>query len=96
MNEEQEAKLNWCFEALKSLLGNSHSPKYEINILLDDASRIELDYFKEEEQSLPSKTKDALSEDCKDCGFSKNMHPLRLEMSNRICKKFVKRGKHES
>ncbi len=60
MNEEQEAKLNWCFEALKSLLENSHSPRSEINSLLDDTDRIKIDYTKEEEQSLPSKTKDAL------------------------------------
>ena len=59
MNEEQNAKLNWCFEALKSLLDNSHSPRSEINSLLDEADRIEIDYTKEEE-SLEDKTEGAL------------------------------------
>ncbi len=59
MNEEQNAKLNWCFEALKSLLDNSHSPRSEINSLLDEADRIKIDYTKEEE-SLEDKTEGAL------------------------------------
>ena len=52
MNEEQNAKINWCFEALRYLVDNF--------ALLDEADRIELDFTKEEEQSLPSKTADAL------------------------------------
>ncbi len=54
MNEEQNAKLNWCFKALRYLVDNF--------TLLDEADRIKIDYTKEEEQSLPSKTKDALKE----------------------------------
>ncbi len=61
MNEEQNAKLNWCFEALKFILeNNSTFDEDHKQKLLNDSDRIELDYTKEEEQSLPSKTKDAL------------------------------------
>ena len=51
MNEEQNAKLDWCFKALKYLVDNI--------ALLNEADRIQLDY-EVEETSLPSKTENAL------------------------------------
>ncbi len=61
MNEEQNAKLNWCFESLRFILeNNSTFDEDHKQKLLNDSDRIELDYTKEEEQSLPEKTKDAL------------------------------------
>lgn len=49
MNEEQEAKLNWNFEALRFILeNNSTFDEDHKQKLLDDADRIELDYTKEE------------------------------------------------
>ena len=63
MNEEQNAKLNWCFEALKFLLKDNVKDIEEFKYgdkLLEDSDRIEIDYTKEEEQSLPEKTEVAL------------------------------------
>ena len=63
MNEEQNAKLNWCFEALRFILeNNSTFDEDHKQKLLDNADRIEIDFTKEEKQSLPEKTEVALGD----------------------------------
>ncbi len=62
MNEEQNAKLNWCFESLRFLLKDNVKDIEEFKYgdkLLEDSDRIKLDY-EVEETKLTDKTKGAL------------------------------------
>ena len=60
MNEEQNAKLNWLFNAVEFLLQNKFTDdEVYKNQLLDEADKIYLDY-EVEETKLENKTKDSL------------------------------------
>ena len=49
MNEEQNTKLDWCFDSLKFFLeNNSTFDEVYKQKLLDDADRIEIDFTKED------------------------------------------------
>ena len=60
MNEEQNVKINWLFNAVEFLLQNKFTDdEVYRNQLIDEADKIHLDY-EVEETKLENKTKDAL------------------------------------